>query len=105
MLVAMGLGSPLEHALTSLLALNGLRVSEANGADIEHLCGRSANSLRCRSRNSAPVLGAGSAVAAFASSMLRVIGGAGHPGHRTRRAVGKGRPSGLALAACPRAGH
>ena len=37
MLVAAGLGSPLEHALISLLALNGLRVSEATGADIEHL--------------------------------------------------------------------
>jgi integrase len=32
-----GLGPPLEHALISLLALNGLRVSEATGADIEHL--------------------------------------------------------------------
>jgi integrase/recombinase XerD len=28
---------PAEHALLSLLALNGLRVSEAAGADIEHL--------------------------------------------------------------------
>ena len=28
---------PAEHALISLLALNGLRVSEATGADIEHL--------------------------------------------------------------------
>ena len=37
MLVAAGLGSPAEHALISLLALNGLRVSEATGADIEHL--------------------------------------------------------------------
>ena len=37
MLVAAGLGPPLEHALLSLLALNGLRVSEATGADIEHL--------------------------------------------------------------------
>jgi site-specific recombinase XerD len=36
-LVAAGLGSPAEHALISLLALNGLRVSEAAGADIEHL--------------------------------------------------------------------
>jgi integrase len=32
-----GLGPPGEHALISLLALNGLRVSEAAGADIEHL--------------------------------------------------------------------
>jgi integrase/recombinase XerD len=31
------LGAPTEHALLSLLALNGLRVSEATGADIEHL--------------------------------------------------------------------
>ncbi len=37
MLVAAGLGPPVEHALISLLALNGLRVSEATGADIEHL--------------------------------------------------------------------
>jgi integrase/recombinase XerD len=36
-LLAAGLGSPAEHALISLLALNGLRVSEATGADIEHL--------------------------------------------------------------------
>jgi integrase/recombinase XerD len=37
LLVAAGLGSPAEHALISLLALNGLRVSEAVGADIEAL--------------------------------------------------------------------
>ncbi|HEY1004127.1 MAG TPA: tyrosine-type recombinase/integrase [Streptosporangiaceae bacterium] len=37
LLVAAGLGPPLEHALISLLALNGLQVSEATGADIEHL--------------------------------------------------------------------
>jgi integrase/recombinase XerD len=37
LLVAAGLGPPLEHALISLLALNGLRVSEATGAAIEHL--------------------------------------------------------------------
>src|SRR5215510_5735101 len=36
-LVAAGLGPLSEHALTSLLALNGLRVSEATGAGIEHL--------------------------------------------------------------------
>jgi len=30
-------GPPAEHALISLLALNGLRVSEATGSDIEHL--------------------------------------------------------------------
>src|SRR6266404_9318430 len=37
LLVAAGLGPPGEHALISLLALNGLRVPEATGADIEHL--------------------------------------------------------------------
>jgi site-specific recombinase XerD len=37
LLVAAGLGAPAEHALISLLALNGLRVSEATGADIEAL--------------------------------------------------------------------
>ena len=36
-LVAAGLGWPAEHALISLLALNGLPVSQATGADIEHL--------------------------------------------------------------------
>ena len=36
-LVAAGLGSPAEHALISLLALNGLRVSEATSVDIENL--------------------------------------------------------------------
>ncbi len=34
---AAGLGSLVEHALVSLFALNGLRVSEATGADIAHL--------------------------------------------------------------------
>ncbi len=37
LLVAAGLGSPAEHALISLLALNGLRVSEATGAHSEAL--------------------------------------------------------------------
>src|ERR1700749_3747778 len=37
LLVTAGLGAPAEHALISLLALNGLRVSEAVGADIEAL--------------------------------------------------------------------
>jgi site-specific recombinase XerD len=35
LLVAAGLGPSAEHALISLLALNGLRVSEATGVDIE----------------------------------------------------------------------
>jgi integrase/recombinase XerD len=35
LLVAAGLGPPCEHALISLLALNGLRVPEATSADIE----------------------------------------------------------------------
>jgi site-specific recombinase XerD len=37
LLVAAGLGPAAENALISLLAFNGLRVSEATGADIEHL--------------------------------------------------------------------
>ena len=37
LLVAAGLGPPAEHALISLLALNGLRVSEATKASIEAL--------------------------------------------------------------------
>jgi integrase/recombinase XerD len=37
LLVAAGLGLPAEHALISLLALNGLRVSEATGTGIEAL--------------------------------------------------------------------
>ncbi len=37
LLVAAGLGTPAGHALMSLLALNGLRISEATGTDIEHL--------------------------------------------------------------------
>jgi integrase/recombinase XerD len=37
LLVAAGLGAATEHALISLLALNGLRASEATGASIEAL--------------------------------------------------------------------
>jgi site-specific recombinase XerD len=37
LLVAAGLGPAVEHALISLLALNGLRVSEATGANIQAL--------------------------------------------------------------------
>jgi site-specific recombinase XerD len=37
LLVAAGLGRPAEHALISLLALNGLRVSEATSANIGNL--------------------------------------------------------------------
>ncbi len=37
LLVAAGLGDAGDHALISLLALNGLRVSEAIGAGIDHL--------------------------------------------------------------------
>ena len=37
LLAAAGLGLPAEHALISLLALNGLRVSETTGANIEAL--------------------------------------------------------------------
>jgi len=36
-LVQAGLGSPRDHALASLLALNGLRISEALGAEMDGL--------------------------------------------------------------------
>ena len=36
-LVQAGLGSPRDHALISLLAMNGLRISETLGADIDDL--------------------------------------------------------------------
>jgi integrase/recombinase XerD len=45
LLVAAGLGAAVEHALISLLALNGLRASEALGADVEAL-GRSGATAR-----------------------------------------------------------
>jgi integrase/recombinase XerD len=37
LLVQAGLGSPRDHALIALLALNGLRISEALGADVTDL--------------------------------------------------------------------
>src|SRR3954464_8740523 len=37
LLVAAGLGAPHEHALVSLLAISGLRISEALGSDIDKL--------------------------------------------------------------------
>jgi site-specific recombinase XerD len=37
LLVAAGLGTAVEHALISLLAINGLRISEALGADVDDL--------------------------------------------------------------------
>src|ERR1019366_8324743 len=50
LLVAAGLGDATEHALVSLVALNGLRGSEATGADIDKLglerCHRTLTILR-----------------------------------------------------------
>jgi integrase len=55
-LVAAGLGPAAEHALIYLLALNGPRVSEATGADIEHLgLERGHRRLRPMARRSNPV--------------------------------------------------
>ncbi len=48
-LVAAGLSSNRDHALASLLALNGLRISEAFGADIEQLSTSNAAIARCGS--------------------------------------------------------
>jgi len=38
LLVAAGLGTAVEHALISLLAINGLRISEALGAGVSSSC-------------------------------------------------------------------
>ena len=47
LLTQAGLGSPRDHALISLLALNGLRISEALGADVDDLdVGRGQRTLR-----------------------------------------------------------
>jgi integrase/recombinase XerD len=45
LLVAAGIGPPFEHALISLLALNGLTVSEATGANIEAWASSAATGL------------------------------------------------------------
>ena len=52
LLAAAGLGPPAEHALISLLALNGLRVSEATG--LSRLPARAARSSPSRSRRTPP---------------------------------------------------
>ena len=63
--VAAGLGPPGEHALISLLALNGLRVSEATGADIEHLgLERGHRTLVITRKGGKVVLGGGHGLAA-----------------------------------------
>jgi integrase/recombinase XerD len=54
-LVAAGLGGPAEHALISLLALNGLRVSEATGANIEALGTARAIDLAVGERSDGPL--------------------------------------------------
>lgn len=53
-LVAAGLSSPQDHALCSLLALNGLRVSEALGADID----AGVHSAMCKRPRRTPTPGA-----------------------------------------------
>jgi hypothetical protein len=55
LLVAAGLGPPAEHALISLLALNGLRVSEATGAGVR--CAVEFNCLRWGSHDLPPQAG------------------------------------------------
>ena len=89
LLVAAGLGPPTEQALISLLALNGLRVSEATGADIEHL-GPAASASAWTARNtrstSAPRIGPRDA-----GSVDRAGPMPGRGGLRARR------PAGIAL--------
>ena len=52
--VAAGLGAPAEHALVSLLALNGLRVSKATRADIEAPAPHPGNHPQRRQESSHP---------------------------------------------------
>jgi integrase/recombinase XerD len=79
LLVAAGLGSLAEHALISLLALNGLRAPEATGADIENLGVERGHRTLVITRKGGkvatiPALGSGHV------SWLRA--GAGRPGRR-----------------------
>jgi len=69
LLVAAGLGPPSVHALISLLALNGLRVSEATGADVEHLGLERGHRTLTVTRKAGPVLleAAGAFVVALAA--------------------------------------
>jgi hypothetical protein len=53
LLVAAGLRSPIEHALISLLALNGLRVSEANWREHRGAGHSSAGQRTCRRHGAA----------------------------------------------------
>ena len=111
LLVAAGLGPPPEHALISLLALNGLRVSEATGADIEHLglerghrtltiTARAARSSRYRWRRGRPGRSTWPSASAPAGrcSWLRTGGGwtgtaPGGSSARSPAAPGSARPS------------
>jgi integrase/recombinase XerD len=68
-----GLGPPAEHALISLLALNGLRVSEATGADIEHLGLERGHRTLTITRKGGKIV-----TISLASRAARAIG----PGHR-----------------------
>ena len=74
LLVAAGLGPAAEHALISLLALNGLRVSEATGANIEAL------GLERGHRTLAIVRNSGKRV--VVSLAPRTARAADRPGHR-----------------------
>ena len=86
LLVAAGLGPPPEHALISLLALNGLRVSEATGADIEHLGlerGHRTLTRRASGRRTRPRRSSRSGQARERRAVLHADGG--------KRVVGQGR--------------
>jgi integrase/recombinase XerD len=62
LLVAAGLGTAAERALFSLLALNGLRVPEATGADVEAMGRHRAAPVRSSRRSARPCLVVGVAV-------------------------------------------
>jgi hypothetical protein len=122
LLVAAGLGPPAEHALISLLALNGLRVSEATGAGIEapgiergHRTGGRAGGLRPRAGRARADAGSRPAAAACGvggGGVLRragaggsAAGGSAHPLQRGQAPLGHARLRGAATArARPRPG-
>jgi integrase/recombinase XerD len=83
LLVAAALGSPAEHALISLLALNGLRVSEATGANVENLGVE-------RGHRTLVITRKGGKVVTIRGAAARDHA---HPGQRPAQAAGPGAPS------------
>jgi len=93
---------PQSERSWDLFAAERYRRGETGIPSYEAYCQRSANSLGGRSRNSAPGPGVDGAAAAVLSSIVWGHWCAGHGGHRTRRALGRGR-LGPARISCLRA--